>query len=500
MMPSLFFRNATRRLLYLDAQGLVAYRRQAGGLREDAAFSADAGGIAGFSEYLDRHRGDRFSLVVDVADEGFQIESLPPVRGRDRKTLLSRRLAKHFQDTPFVAVLPLGREASGRRDEKVLLAALMQPQGIAPWLAALRRAACRLDGVYSAALLAEGYVARHLRDFSRNNPHFVLLAQTRAGLRQTFFDNGRMQFSRLVPLSPETAGDPESFARDCVAESLRMRQYLLGQHRLPREATLPVALLIDGAVAACLHRMNGASAAPSCRFVDVAVEEMSAAGIPFRGERLFLSALLRRAPRHQFAPAGERLFQRVWQVRRALHLASLAVSAMGLLLVAGQWNDAVDLDAQTALMRRQAAGNRAQYDRLPALSPIDDGQRALVDSYGDAVRHSFFPLDAYAILGEALDGFEQIRLDRIDWRVEEAADAVTMDVSAALLPVGDDGDSGRDAIGRLAAQLGKTAGVQASVADLPGPAGAARGDGPAPVPAAPKFSVRVRMKPVAAVS
>jgi len=65
-----------RRLLYLTAHQLVAYHWHGGQLREEASFDAvDA--ESGFVDYLGEHARSLFTLVVNIADEGFQVDTIP---------------------------------------------------------------------------------------------------------------------------------------------------------------------------------------------------------------------------------------------------------------------------------------------------------------------------------------------------------------------------------------------------------------------------------------
>ena len=529
-MNRLFFWRTSRnrlRLLYLDAQNLTVYRWQAGELQHEADFSVEQEGFTNFAAYLAKNRKCCFSMLADVVDEGFQIETLPPLRGRDRAALLSRKLAQHFQVTQFVAALSLGRESSGRRDERILLAALTRPQAISTWLAALHQQECRFSGLYSMALLADLFVANFLGDFSRKNSQFLLLVQTRAGLRQIFFETGRMQFSRLSLWSSLATGDPEGIAAACTAESTRMRQYLLSQRKLSREVSLSVLLLIDSAAAA--HIRNVGSASEELHYESIEISAMaglwgfrkSQLAAPFQGEHLFMPLLMKSPPRQQFAPAEERLFHRVWQMRRMLDGAGLAILFACLLFSTGRWNEAVDLGKQTAQVLQQTADNQKQDARTfgmqPVLPPGSANLHALIDSYNDVIRHSFVPQDAYAILSGALNQFSQIRLERIDWHTgsEDAAAghgaasadaAVTADVYGDFpLIHGDDDHATQVVIEQFVDALSKNTGVQVSILKLPDQLEAigtlsdlidSTRNGTANLQP-PKFSIRLRVKSTA---
>ena len=93
---------ASRRLLFLDASSLTAYHWQLAGPRQEARFPATAEGIEAFAEYLGQHTGSLFYLLADVAEEGFQIDEIPHVQGRDRQAIIRRKLAQFFYGSPLV--------------------------------------------------------------------------------------------------------------------------------------------------------------------------------------------------------------------------------------------------------------------------------------------------------------------------------------------------------------------------------------------------------------
>ena len=63
---------ATRRLLFLDATSLTAYRWAGGHLSPEAEFAPDAAGLEAFAEYVAKARRSLFYLLADLAEEGFQ--------------------------------------------------------------------------------------------------------------------------------------------------------------------------------------------------------------------------------------------------------------------------------------------------------------------------------------------------------------------------------------------------------------------------------------------
>ena len=67
-------------------------------------------GHAAFAAYLRRHRSSVFHLLADFAEEGFQYEVIPFVRGGDRTALVHRKLNQFFYGSTLATALSLGRE------------------------------------------------------------------------------------------------------------------------------------------------------------------------------------------------------------------------------------------------------------------------------------------------------------------------------------------------------------------------------------------------------
>ena len=124
----------SQQLLYLSAYQLVAYRWQAGTLSHTAAFADSEEGYRQFADYLRQHARERFALLVNIAEEGFHVETIPFLRGADREAVIRRKLGQIFFNAPLTASQSLGHEKNKRKDERLLLAALTGSEHLAPWL------------------------------------------------------------------------------------------------------------------------------------------------------------------------------------------------------------------------------------------------------------------------------------------------------------------------------------------------------------------------------
>lgn len=357
---------AERHLLYLTHAGLQAWSWHKGALKEIARFSSDDDGIKAFSAHLTRHPQARCTLVADLADEAFHLETLPFLRGRDRSQLIARRQAQLHLDTPYVAQLSLGREAGGSRNERLLIAALTRPATLRPWLAELGRTETVLTGVHSVAQLGTAL----LRQAKPAPPRALLVHTSPAGLRISCFEHGLLRFSRLVPgLGPSTTG----LWQTCRDEVQRTAQYLFGQRALDRGNATPVLVLAHPDQHAAIHMACPDS--PDLGFAPLNLPELAArCGLqtpPDNSDCLsLLLHLAARTPRQpQFAPGGELQQQRLTRAGTAIGIAAASLLSASLVIAAKNVIETRQLDQQTAAMLAARLTEESHIAALIASTP-----------------------------------------------------------------------------------------------------------------------------------
>lgn len=432
-----------RRLLLVDANRLAAYRWQGGTLSVEGRFAIEEDGIAAFSAYLDAQRGSIFYLLADVPEEGFQLELVPYVQGADRAILIQRKLTQYFYGSPLATGVSLGREKSGRRDERILLTALTRSQTFEPWLGALRAAEAQLAGIYSVPLLVPEF-AKRLRFKAER---CLVLSIGSGGIRQTFLEGGRLRFSRLSPL---TATGVDEVARACASESARIYQYL-SQRLIARATLLPVAVLVHPAArdvfaAACVDSddlhfefIDLVAAAKACGLNTVPRDSSA--------DPLFVHLLARQPPREQFAPPAERRMYRLWQTRFALKASGAVAMFACLLLAANELVETAGLRRQTETVLDQARADEQRYAEvmrsLPPMPTTLENLRAVMSRYDALERRSAAPREMLTRISEALEESPQVELERIEWslstRPEDSGAAV--DLRRGAMPAADSGQT-----------------------------------------------------------
>lgn len=426
-----------RRLLFLDAHRMTAYRWQNGVLDAEEEFFPDPLGLAEFDRYLAANSRSLFLILAEVAEEGYQVGEIPAVSGKDRTALISRKLAQHFFGTPLSTAVPLGREKTGRRDEKVLFSALTHPQHFEPWLAVLRQNEAPLAGIHSLPLIGTRIAAEQ----ASGEAGFLLVTLTRGGLRQTFYQEGKCRFSRLTLLA---GGNIQDAAIACGVEAEKTFQYLHSQRLLPQSGPFRVLILA--------HPGQFSQFRPHCRdSADLRFEYLDLLALSGRQglktlpedsrcDLLFLHLLARSAPAWQFAPEEERHFYRFWQARTALVRSGAAALGAALVFAAGAFVKAHEIKARTAGIVSEAAADGERYAAmlrtLPQIPLTTENLRALTDRYENLVRRSPGIEPSLISLSRALDRFPNVEITRIDWAVadqpEAAGPAAVADVHGEL--------------------------------------------------------------------
>lgn len=409
-----------RHILYLTSTRAVLYRWAAARLWAEGSFPANEEGAAAFSQLIADRRIGLFYLLADVVEEDFHQDTIPFVRGNDRRALLERKLAQRYRDTSLSLVLSTGTEKTQRRDERILFSSFTNTQQFQPWLAAVRERELAVAGVYSVALLA-GSLATAL---GQKKGPCLLVTLGEAGLRQSYVEGGRLRFSRLGPLDAGSATSPDRIAEAFDRETTRVYQYLAAMRVLPKDDR-PLETLL---VAPPGQHERILAAAPRVAQLKVSVVEFESAvraaglrGMPegMGAEALYLHLLARRPPRDQYARESLRGSFRIWQWRNAL-LAGGATLFAGCLIYAGlnaariqSVNDEIRVDREQA--RTAAARYAGMTANFPAMPTTTENLRTAMQHYGTVVKQTRSPSRLLADLSRAVTASPRIELESLNW-------------------------------------------------------------------------------------
>ncbi|WP_233294790.1 hypothetical protein [Massilia antarctica] len=419
-----------KQLFYVTNDRLCAFEWRAGALAPGPCFGADRDGMEAFARYLDGAQGTRACLVADLVEEDFQRCLLPHVGGSSGRSLVERRLAHAFRDTPFRHADIQDRDSEGRRDDHTVFSALTNAAMVQPWVAVMEQNRIPLAGLYSAAHLS----ARLVRRMGMAQNHLLLIAAQGGGLRQSYFQGPYLKFSRLTVLAAH-----DDVVDATALETAKMRQFLTSTRLLGRGEILHVVVLAPPARVAALEERCEDDPELAFHFIDIdsACARLKLGGDVDTAEQLLLGLLGRDSPPSQYPPGAAGRFYQIWRARLALNCASAAIGLAGAIwLLAGVWGGVRD-GAQAARLLAEAAQLDARYRAIMATLPPTPARSANMKAAVQLDRllgaTAPAPAPLVALVSRALERAPAIRLLALDWQVQQPALA-QVGAAASLAP------------------------------------------------------------------
>ncbi len=396
-------------------------------------YAANAAGMATFAQRVARLAHLPAVVVVDSMDEDYRGEILPHVQGAARAALVARKLRQSFRNAQFAGAWRQARETTGRRDDRYLFAALTDHEWLLPWLGVLQREAVPLAGITPMALACQYLLAR----LRVAEPHVLMACRLHDSLRLSYYQNGMLRFSRLIP-----GEAPTQLPGEAANEIAKTQLYLVGQRILPRDARLHVLLLDPTAQLDAAFAALTADPAFSVRRIDVA-ELARTLHIPddfllATPETVPLAAIAGKPLPLDLAPPALLRRHGEYRWRRMLHAVAGGIALTGLVVTAALWLRTESLKDDTYRADMQTRQFDARYQAVARTFPRQDvapEQLALTVGVAQALERPG-PASAalMAALGAAFDHAPDISLERLRWTTDgpSAGRTAAVDIDAAL--------------------------------------------------------------------
>ena len=418
--------------LYLTNATLASLLVRGGHVAERREFATTEEGLAAFETHLRALRTVPTHLICDLAEEDFRHDTIPHVGRSDRDAIVQRKVAQMFRNTPFRYAYVQGREGEGRRDDRVLYTAITNPEALRPWLDLVERLAVPLQGIYSAALLG----SRLLAPLDLRATHTLLVLFTPGeAVRQTYFRNGELQFTRLAPLDIEEGGTLGALLAE---ETTRTWQYLDNLRYFAPEDRLEVCVIAHSTDRPAIEPALREFPQIHYRVIDI---DQAAGSLGLKGgssgssaDALLVRAFLRRPMENHFASDAERRHSVLRTARLVLDRAAIAV--LGASIAIGAWNLTRAFRAGEADQRtgREIASLNQEYDRIQRSMPAPGTAVATVRdavAFHDAYLARFPSIGRFlAPLSSVLEAHPQVRLAQLGWLVTDDAAATPVLASA----------------------------------------------------------------------
>lgn len=419
-------------LFFLSSDSFHAHVWKNGALAEPCYFSNSAEGLELFAEFLRSHEGPAY-LLVDLIEEDFRQETVPHLTGANHQALVQRKFDQFYRSTPFRLARLQQRQTEGRRDDELLFSALTNPARISAWLELLLQHKTPIVGIYSVPHASTPLI----KDI--DSDHLLLLSWEKdAGLRQSYFLNKRLRFSRLTPISPNS-----SFADAIATETARTHQYLQSLSLTPQGQQLSVHIICHANDRAQLdkHLANN----PDIHYAYLDLQQLGKhikspyAYADSDASPLFLHLLALQPPQANYATPAHTHYFHLWQTQRGLFGLAAATALIclvwsTLLFIEGSGiNDEIDNFKFQASRMMQDAQQITQ--KFPSGTPNAAGSTS--GSVGNTASATdmktavtlFRSLQQYYVppeqtlkgLAKTLDNFPRIRTSKLSWQMSAAS-------------------------------------------------------------------------------
>jgi len=211
------------------------------------------------------------------------------------------------------------------------------------WIAVIQQVDAQLVGVYLLPMLSKLLI----KQFKLTAPNILLCEQLSSGLRQTYFDNGRLSMSRLVPNMPD---DSSKLAYFYLVETEKTRLYLMSKRFISLETRMNLVLVsADGSTQ---HISQAISQEQGLDCLDINTSEMAKSlGLPLdlvlqKPELLHMQLLANGNLVDNLAPEKLTKNFKFRQLRQAIKIGTVAVGVLG--VFASAWVLVQGLSNQTA--------------------------------------------------------------------------------------------------------------------------------------------------------
>jgi len=420
-----------KHFLYLTNERLNCFLWQRGAVVGRDSFSVHDPSSRELEKYLFKHRREPVYFVLDLTEEDFRSETVPHLRGSDQTAVLNRRLGQVYRGSTFRHALIQGREAEGRRDDRVLYHGITNADLVRPWLAILERLQVPIEGIYSAPVLS-GALLKSLDVFF---PHTLLVSLVSGnGLRQTYFQNKQIKFSRLTPL--EQTGDA-GLGTQIAEETSRTWQYLDSLRFFSGEDTLEVCVLV--------HPRDQRDVTEAIRDFPLLqhrilnMEEvagtlgMKPSPVSSDADELFVHLFARARLDNHFAQDDQTRVARLRKVGTALHIVNGVVLTASLAAAGVMFAQAQKISSESDRRNEQARSLSQQHQKL--LSQIQIAQVSSDTSRDAAGFNAAFlepspvPVGFLQDISKVLNQFPDIRLQQLAWQSNDD-DKVNVELAA----------------------------------------------------------------------
>lgn len=411
------FEFANRRALLLGAHKATVYHWHKGEIGSSYIFDANEEGREQFSRYLHETAKTPLTIIVDVFEEEYRHDTIPHVFGPDRAALVDRKQDRLFRDTPYRFFKVQGREESGRKDDRILLSAVTNPNLLAPWIAMLDQNKVPLSGIQSLPMFSDKVL-----DLVEDKPDHALIVslQSISGLRQTFFSNGEFQISRLIQM-PRYGTQP--YAPYISDEVEKIRRYLNSLRVMSEDQSLDIYFLATGELLNELKETHSDEGGIRYHLIDnnellKNARSSQSTSTPF-SDLVYVLQVLKNKPENCYASQTDMRYAVMRKMRYGMLLASMLLVLGSVGWGGYQFFSGIGLKQQSIAALNKFNFYTARYqmakERLQKtpVEPVD--LKTAVELADKLSEYKTSPLSTVKVISGSLNKFTQLKLRNVLW-------------------------------------------------------------------------------------
>jgi len=427
------------RIFYFTGYRLTVFHWDRKSFMGACSFEPDTDGLDKFRQYLQTSENTPTKLLIDVIEEDFRTETIPHVHGKDRKAVLSRLLDRYYRSSSqFVYSEVIGRNKKGRKDDKVLIGGVTNPQLVQPWVQITEECGCPLSGIWTLPLLSKQLLPIIN---AKQGPVLLVSQQVSSNLRQTFFRDGKMLASRqsVINQDAEDISNIGSFASPDIE---RTTEFLRNQRLIAADEVIQVHLLGSNEQLESLEAAFASNALSEIHIHNISDihEKMGLKDLSgkFADELFAWLCMSQTGLSGHYGEAKEYKQYYYTLGSAALYAMSLVVALSALLITESNVSSAIEHLRAVELISDQAVEYKRVYKKkFEAYEPVFTHARSMnsaVDLADRIYRNSrVSPLDFMIEVSNVLTqaGLGKIKVDHIEWKTEQYKEnAGTKEVSA----------------------------------------------------------------------
>jgi len=407
-----------KHFLYLTNDKLVSLVIKGAELVERENFVVADVPTPAFESHIDRLAAVPTYLVTDLIEEDFRLDAIPHLRGSDQEAVLDRKLGQIYRSSPYRHAIVQGREDEGRRDDRVFLHAVTNADLLKPLIAVLERHRVPLEGIYSSAVLS----SRFLKELDIAFPHTMLVTIIPDfGLRQTYFKDKQVKFSRLTPIVYD---ESRSVGELIAAETSRTWQYLDSLRYFAETDSLEVCMLAHERDRAMLQEATRTYPMLRYRFLDInevaAKLNISPAPTSSHAEEILCHLYSRSRLENHFAAPADSRFASYRRARLAIFGVTAAILAAGAAGAAFNLYHATQITQEIEQRSRREGTLQAEYqavvNSMSTQEMATDTVRDTSTFFNSQIRPSpAAPTFMLTDIAKVLDDFPKVRVNQIIW-------------------------------------------------------------------------------------